>query len=284
MTWQLAVELAAVVGIPALLWRPKGRKLGWVAAGLREIAVVLALFGLWQIVGGYAKGRAAGALAHGQWIWHAERVVHIPSEVTLQQQILGHSWLVQACNAFYIYGHFNGLILLLVWVWVRHRDRYGEVRWLVVLTTAACLFVQLIPVAPPRLIGGHHIVDTGLVYGQSVYPAGGGLADQSSAMPSVHVAWALIVGLTALMVTRSRWRYLALLHPIVTVYVVVVTGNHYWFDGLAAAILLAMSWLVIRAGYRVRTRLRIRRSPIDLEAAGIADGRLTASRSASVSG
>jgi hypothetical protein len=246
MTWQQAVLIAAAVGVPALLWRPTGRRLRWVAAGLREAALVLALFGLWQIVGGLAKNNATGALAHGRWIWHAERLSHIPSEVTLQHEILGHPWFVQACNAFYIYGHFNGLILLLVWVWIWHRERYGEVRAIVVLTTAACLFVQLIPVTPPRLIGGHGIVDTAALYGQSVYPVGGGLADQSSAMPSVHVAWALIVGLAVVTISTSRWRWLALLHPIVTTYVVVVTGNHYWFDGLASAILLAMSWAVVR--------------------------------------
>ena len=58
-------------------------------------------------------------------------------------------------------------------------------------TTLCCLLIQLIPVAPPRMIPGIGIVDTGLRYNQSVYSHGLPI-DQLSAMPSVHVAWAVL--------------------------------------------------------------------------------------------
>ncbi len=60
-------------------------------------------------------------------------------------------------------------------------------------------------------------------------------------MPSVHVAWALLVGFGAVMVSSSRARWLVLAHPIVTVLVVVATGNHFWLDGILAAALLAVA-------------------------------------------
>ena len=73
-------------------------------------------------------------------------------------------------------------------------DFVPEARNVILLATFACLAVQLIPVAPPRLIPGHVVVDTPLLYGQSVYgPIGQGFSDQYSAMPSVHIAWSSAV-------------------------------------------------------------------------------------------
>ena len=60
-------------------------------------------------------------------------------------------------------------------------------------------------------------------------------------MPSVHVAWALLVGFGAVMVSSSRSRWLVLAHPIVTVLVVVATGNHFWLDGIVAGVLLGVA-------------------------------------------
>ena len=58
-------------------------------------------------------------------------------------------------------------------------------------------------------------------------------------MPSVHVGWAILVAIAVITVSRSRWRWLALLYPVLTSVAVVVTANHYWLDGVAAAVVLA---------------------------------------------
>jgi hypothetical protein len=88
------------------------------------------------------------------------------------------------------------------------------------------------------------IVDTGKLYGQSVY-SGGLAVDQLSAMPSVHVAWAVLVGYHAWRIGGSRWRWLGPAHAVITIFVVVVTGNHWWLDGIVAvAILVTCAWAV----------------------------------------
>ena len=82
-------------------------------------------------------------------------------------------------------------------------------------------------------------VDTALLYGQSVYgPFGSGIADQLSALPSVHVGWALLIAFVVITVSTSRWRWLIVAHPVVTILVVVATANHFWADGIAAALIL----------------------------------------------
>jgi hypothetical protein len=63
-------------------------------------------------------------------------------------------------------------------------------------------------------------------------------------MPSLHVGWALALAVSVIAVTRGRWRWAWLLHPALTLLVVVVTGNHYWVDGIVAAALLGMVLLV----------------------------------------
>ena len=101
-------------------------------------------------------------------------------------------------------------------------------------------------------------VDTALRYGQSVYgAAGSGFADQLSAMPSVHVAWAVLVAWAVITRSTSRWRWLILLHPVITVFVVVATGNHFWADGIVAASVVA---LVLAAQALVTRRAGAHRS------------------------
>ena len=128
--------------------------------------------------------------------------------------MLPHPWLVQAANVYYAVVHVPALIAMLIWLFVRHRDRYPAVRNTLALLTGACLLVQLVPVMPPRLMSSLGFVDTGHLYGQSVYTAlGRGASDQLSAMPSLHVGWALLVGIVVVVASTSRWRWLVLAHP-----------------------------------------------------------------------
>jgi hypothetical protein len=262
LSWQHAGELAAVLaatgGAMALAKSPRVRTVG---AFVRETAMIGLLYGLWQLAGSLSTTGTAGAFARAHWIQRFEHDVFLPSEASVQHLVLGHSLVVQTINLYYATMHFSMMFVLLVWLFVRHRDRYRPVRSVLALTTLACLLVQFMPVAPPRMI--HGIVDTGMLYGQSVYS--NGLAfDQLSAMPSVHVAWAVLVGYYVWRIGNGRWRYLGPAHSVITIFVVVATGNHWWLDGIVAvALLAACAWLVfgIRTAFhasldqwRARTR------------------------------
>jgi hypothetical protein len=84
-------------------------------------------------------------------------------------------------------------------------------------------------------------------------------ADQLSAMPSVHVAWSILVAWAVITRARSRWRWLILLHPLITVFVVVATGNHYWADAIVAAAIDASVISVISLLARRFGRARVAR-------------------------
>jgi hypothetical protein len=159
---------------------------------------------------------------------------------------------MQALNIFYLAAHIGGMAGLLIWLYARHRDRYRQWRNVVVAFTGISLLIQFVSVAPPRLLTELGFVDTAEKYGQSAYDhLGSGLVDQLSSMPSVHVAWAVLVAVGAVTLTTSTWRWLAVVHAALTVLVVVVTANHFWLDGVVAAALVAVSVpLTARLGKR----------------------------------
>lgn len=214
---------------------------------LREFVLLNVLFILWRIVGRISLFHEAGAFGSGRWLWHAERVLHLPSEAALQRQILGHATWDRIINGYYAWAHIAGFAVVMLWLLLRHRGVYPRWRNLAFAFTGISLLIGFIPTAPPRLIPSFGMVDLASRYHQSVYDGlGKGITDQLSAMPSVHVGWAVLAAAAVIVVCRSRWRWLALLHPVITAYVIVVTANHYWLDGVAALILLALIYFPAR--------------------------------------
>ncbi len=255
MTWQHAGELAGALAAGSVMMRTVPRRqIRRRAPFLLEAAILAALYAMWVLAGEWSTTGTAGAVRRAHWIIHAEHDLLLPSERNVQDVILGHPLLVQAANLYYDTMHFTMMFVFLLWLFVRHRDRYRPVRATMAWTTLACLIVQLLPVAPPRMIPG--FVDTALLYNQSVY-SNGLAADQLSAMPSVHVAWAMVIGYYTLTISTSRWRWSAAAHAAITVFVVVATANHWWLDGIVAtSLLVACAWLRFGASQGRRALIR----------------------------
>jgi hypothetical protein len=226
--------------------RPTQRSLWHPLVVLPELAWMLAL------VFGYSLARLvvvdpAGALRNARALWTAERDLHLPSEATFQQLVLHRPELLRLANDYYASAHFPVTAAFLFWVYVWRHDAWRWVRNAMTAFTAAALLIEaLLPMAPPRLVPSFGLVDTGRALGQSVYPASphNGVANQFAAMPSVHVGWAVLVGACLVLIARGRWRWLALVHPVLTVLVVTVTANHYWSDAIVAVLLVAGAFLL----------------------------------------
>jgi len=265
-----SISAAALVAV-AVAVRPARRR--WsdlVAAGAVEAALVCGLFALWQLANSVAHHHVAGGVANGQWIWHAERWLHVPSETTLQGLVLPHSSVVRASNYYYATAHLTGMVVFLVWLWLRHREHYPRWRTTMAIFTGLALLVQTIPVAPPRLISGTNLVDTAQMFNQSVYQVFD-FADQYAAMPSIHVGWAVLIAVAAWQCSRGLFRYVGLAHGLATTLIVVLTANHYWFDGLGAVLLLVVAWLAARALERRVSLVLVPTTAMPLPSA-VADG------------
>jgi hypothetical protein len=237
LPWRWAVLIAGLLLVLALVLRawPRTRS---AATSAGEIAALLGLYAAWQYATSLSLGGLDGAEGAGLWLADAERALGWPSEASMQAAILGQEWLVRAADVYYASLHVPVFVITLAWVFVFHRPDWPFTRTTVVLLTGSCLLVQYKPVAPPRLIPQLGVVDTAERTGLSVYDAVPG-ANQFSAMPSVHIAWAAAVALIVVVVGTSRWRWLVVGYPVATTWVVVVTGNHFLVDAVVAVILLA---------------------------------------------
>jgi membrane-associated phospholipid phosphatase len=85
-------------------------------------------------------------------------------------------------------------------------------------------------------------------------------------MPSVHVAWAVLVGYYTWRISPSRWRYIGPVHSALMSFIVVATGNHWWLDGIVAVAILSLcAWALIGVrkawGLALRSWTRSRRTP-----------------------
>ncbi|KIF02875.1 membrane protein, partial [Streptomyces sp. RSD-27] len=215
----------------------------------RELLLVAGLFAVYKAGRMLSTGRTEEAHRNAGRVWDAERALHLPGEGAVQRLLLHSDAAVHAANTYYAAVHFPATVLFLVWLYLRRPGHYLWTRRVLAVLTGAALALHLaFPLAPPRMLEAAHLVDTGQVYGPTVYraaPDADTMANQFAAMPSLHFGWALMLALGMIAATRSRWRLLWLLHPLATLLVIAGTANHYWADAIVATLLLGASLLLI---------------------------------------
>lgn len=229
--------------------------------------VAFSLFGYYALAGSLADlgPRSQGSRNAGT-IWRIQHYLPLPSEVWLQQVALPHGWIFIALNRYYAYAHFPVTLLFIVWVSVVHKEYWSRIASVLSVTTFLSLTIEaFVPVAPPRLYTLIGVVDTLARFGPDVYGDAtvSKIADQYSAFPSLHFGWSVIVawGIISLSPGLGKFRWAALLHPMITLAAVILTGNHYWLDCIVAALLIPISisltdgWMK-HASRKLRTRLR----------------------------
>ena len=258
-TWSQAAIAAVISGLVALaLRRSRPTRFGDVVApAALEFAFVATLYSIWRMARNLPLSQADGAIERARDIVAVERFLHLPTELTAQHFVLDHEWLGWFCNFYYATVHVPALIIFLIWLYVRHRDVYPHWRNALAILTGFCLFIRFVKVAPPRFLTDLGYIDISTVYGMSVYgPAGTGVSAQFAAMPSLHVGWAAVVAFGALAASTSRWRWIGMVHLVVTMFVVSATGHHWWLDGIVALGLLWVSLQLDTLGRRVAASIR----------------------------
>jgi hypothetical protein len=247
LTWRQAIVLGLILATAAVVLEIIRRRstrsrprLESAAVVTREAALVLGLYAAWQYIGGMSLGGLEQADAAGLWLADFEAMLGWPSEAAIQQMAIGNDQVVYLADVYYTSLHIPVFVITLLWVLLFRRDSWAFARTTVVILTGMCLAIQFIPVAPPRLLPVLGIIDTAKENGRSVYALVAG-ANEYAAMPSVHIAWASAVALIIIVAARSPWRWLSLIYPFATMWVVVVTGNHFIIDGVASVLLLGVA-------------------------------------------
>jgi hypothetical protein len=230
---------------------------------LRELALVVALLLVYKYARFLGKDHIDAAVRNARDVIGFERSLGVFTEARLQDLVVSDTTLVRFLNAYYLIAHVAVTAAAFVWLYVRHPAAYRRFRdVMIVITVTGMTLHLLMPLAPPRMFPHLGFVDTAKVIGPASYGAGSpyrGFANQFAAMPSLHFGWALVIAWAVLLATRSRWRYLVVLHPLITLAAIVLTANHYWLDAFAATVLFAFAlgvdWLIehLRRRHRLRT-------------------------------
>lgn len=240
---------------------------------VRELFLVVGLFVVYKLGRQGANGHVEEAFRNAGHVWDFERIVGLPGEGAVQGLLLRSDTLIHLANTYYATVHFPATLLFLVWLyWRRPRHYVWSRRILAVLTGAALALHLLFPLAPPRMLDAAALVDTGQVYGPTVYgetPATDSMANQFAAMPSLHFGWAVMVAVGLIVATRSRWRWLWLLHPALTLFVIVGTANHYWLDAIVVSALLAVAFAALRLPSVTGARVHIPWPTAPVTASGV---------------
>jgi membrane-associated phospholipid phosphatase len=199
-----------------------------------------------------ARGVVGFEVAHGFFVEPAWQSFFLQSRHIFALTV---SWMVVArvFNAVYVLGHVFFTLGVALWVYIYRRRWFGMMRNVVLLVNLFALAIyENFPVAPPRLTTGlifdHHafafrdtlfgIVNSGgrVIGTQTGY-------NEFSAMPSVHMAWAVVAGATLIVLAKPLWvRAIGLIYPVCMLVAVVVTGNHYLVDVAGGIVVVVMAY------------------------------------------
>lgn len=258
-TWQQAwITTAICLVLFAIIRRRRpSRFTEFSLPTLQEFAVLTGLYGLWRTAKKLPLTQSEGAIERARSIVDIQETIWLPTELSLQRFVIDHDPLGWLSATYYITMHVPTLFVFLAWMFWQHRETYGRWRNVLALTTAGCLFIRFVHVAPPRFLTDLGYVDLSEVYDLSVYgPVGSGVSGQFVAMPSIHVAWAGVIGFGIIAASSSRWKWLFAAHLPITILVVSATGHHWWLDGIVALGLVGLAWLIDEGARRAWRALR----------------------------
>jgi membrane-associated phospholipid phosphatase len=229
-----------------------GRRLlprGWTDFA-RQLVIWFAFVFAYQIVRGVVDRNPTRAFDNGlKVISLEERTTHHLFELTFQRIADSSRLLTDLTSWTYWNSEFTIVGLTLLWVYLRRNEAFTRFRNAILLANALGLIgYVLLPTAPPRMFPELGFVDTlaqfgGLNHGSGLIQLA---ANPYAAMPSLHAADALIVGVCVAAVVRHTWaKLLWLAWPAWVWFCVIATGNHFWLDVVAGNVIALLALAIV---------------------------------------
>jgi hypothetical protein len=219
---------------------PRALPQGWIDV-LRQVAIFGAVYYGYRMVRGAIDGHTtAAAFENARDIIGIERSLHLFIEPAVQAWGTSTGWVSDVASWLYVNVHLPLMILTLVWVYLFRNRAYYFVRNVFVLAMGIALVGYIIfPTAPPRLFpewGFEDSVSNFLGFNTDT-SATSALVNPFAAVPSMHVCFALIIGVTLARLVRPwplkvAWS----LYPVLMTAVVIITANHWWMDAALGAL------------------------------------------------
>jgi PAP2 superfamily protein len=213
---------------------------------LVQISMWFAAYYLYRLVRGVVDGQVATSFAHARGIVSFERSVGLFFEPHLQRAGIDHMhWLVDVTNWCYVNMHLFGTTAFIVWLYFARNEAFYFVRNMFMVAMGLALVGYVIfPTAPPRFLPEWGFTDTVSNFlGNAAANSASVLYNPYAAIPSMHVAFAMLLGFSAAKLVR--WRVLKVAfygYPVWVAFVTMMTANHFWVDAVLGALTAVLSW------------------------------------------
>lgn len=187
---------------------------------------------------------ARPAFENARYLMKLETSIGIFKELSVQSALISYDTIVHAFNIIYFYGHWPSIVVFGVVMFITRPHVYTITRNAFLLSGAiALIFFAFFPVAPPRL-ATFGIVDT-LGMTVPVDYDSSPLVNPYAALPSLHVGWCLLISLGIIISTRQPLlRLIAYTLTPAMLLATVITGNHFFIDGIFGSLLCGIAFLV----------------------------------------
>jgi membrane-associated phospholipid phosphatase len=227
---------------------PQGRR-----DALRQLGLVAFAYYLYRMVRGMIDGEVSTAFENARLLVDAERAMGLFFEPALQAWALTVPGLIEVASALYVNTHFLVTTSFIAWLYLRRNDDFYVIRDMFMVSMGVALACYLLfPTAPPRMLPEWGFTDSVVaLVGRETSQGAEVLFNPYAAVPSMHVAFALMVGLPAARLVSSRGLKIAwYAYPGLVTFVVVLTANHYWLDAVFGAMVAAFA---ARVAFAIQT-------------------------------
>jgi membrane-associated phospholipid phosphatase len=217
---------------------------GWTDFGL-QVLLWLGFYFSYQVVRGFADRDHGKAFINGLRVIALEQRItpnHL-FEQTAQSIADSSQWLLTAAAWTYWNSEFTVIGLTLLWVYLRRNEHFARFRNTILLAnTLGLIGYAFLPTAPPWMFPSFGFVN-GVNHSHGVI---GAFANPYAAMPSLHAADALIVGVCLLAASKRWWsKALWAFWPVWVWFCVIATANHFWLDVVAGIGVAALSLVIV---------------------------------------
>jgi PAP2 superfamily len=219
---------------------------GWLDV-LRQVTLFGAAYFGYRLVRGMVEGRASAAFQHARDLIQIERTMHFFVEPSVQAWASGSHVVMDLASWLYVNAQTSVTLAALVYLYLRHNRSFYFVRNMFMIAMFIALVAYTVfPTAPPRFMPEWGFVDsvsdfTG-VHVSHTSASMNALFNPYAAVPSMHVAFALMIGWPLARLVRPRvLRVLWLGYPFLMAFVIVATANHFIFDALLGALTAGLS-------------------------------------------
>ncbi|MCD9624773.1 phosphatase PAP2 family protein [Rhabdothermincola salaria] len=238
-----------------------GSSLAW----WRELLLVGVLYLVYETARNLSTSTPERAFDNARRVIDWQRAVNLWHELPAQEWALQYTPMIVAANYFYGSAYIVVTVLGLVFLYRMYPDDYPLWRnTLAIGTLLGLVGFATFPLMPPRLLdefaGGQPFgfVDTLISYptfwsfDSAALQA---VSNQYAAMPSLHCGWAFWAMWVFWPRVRTWWgKALAVAYPAATIYVVVITANHYLLDAAGGLVVFAVAYAIARGVTRAGRR------------------------------